>query len=109
MRKHHSRDNAPDKPFFRVSKSKKPSVPRESTHTTPTTSTSGNSSPIPTGIIPSGISPDKCIDLRSQSMQQLAMWHSLYEKSAVDEEELMRKSTKKYRTTYSVTLSISNS
>jgi len=52
MRKHHSHDNAPDKPFLRGSKSKKPSVPRESTHTTPTTSTSGNSSPIPTGISP---------------------------------------------------------
>ena len=76
MRKHHSHDNAPDKPFFRGSKSKKPSVSHESTHTTPTTSTSSNSSPIPIGIIPSGISPGK-----------LAMWHSLYEKGAVDEEE----------------------
>jgi len=87
MRKHHSHDNAPDKPFLRGSKSKKPSVPRESTHTTPTTSTSGNSSPIPTGIIPSDISPGKHTDLCSQSMQQLAMWHFLYEKAVVDEEE----------------------
>jgi len=72
---------APNNPFFRGSKSKKPSVSRESTHSTPTTSTSGNSSSIPTGI-----SPGKHIELCSQSMQQLAMWHSLYEKGAVDEE-----------------------
>jgi len=59
----------------------------KSTHSTPTTSTSGNSSPIPTGIIPSDISPGKHIDLCSQSMQQLALWHFLYEKAVVDEDE----------------------
>ena len=82
LKKHHSHDNAPDKPLFRGSRSKKPSVSCKSTHSTPSTSTSGNSSPLPTGI-----SPGKRIQLRSQSMQQLEMWHSLYEKGAVEEEE----------------------
>ena len=82
LKKHHSRDNAHDKPFFSGSRSKKPSVSCESTHPIPSTSTSGNSSPLPTGIL-----PDKRIQLRSQSMQQLEMWHSLYEKGAVEEEE----------------------
>ena len=93
LKKHHSRDDAPDKSFFRGSRSKKASG---STQSTP--STSGNSSPLPTGIL-----PGKCIQLRSQSMQQLEMWHSLYEVL------LRRKSTRKFRITYSVILSVSNS
>ena len=36
--------------------------------------------------LPTDISPGKHIQLRSQSMQQLEMWHSLYEKGAVKEE-----------------------
>ncbi len=79
LRKHQSRDHPPDKPFFRGSK--KQSTPREcaqSTHSSSSTST---------GALPTGISPGKRIQLRSQSMQQLEMWHSLYEKGAVEEEE----------------------
>ena len=42
---------------------------------------------VSTPVRPTGISPGKRIQLRSQSMQHLETWHSLYEKGAIELEE----------------------
>ena len=84
LRKHNSRDKPPEKPFFRGPK-KKHCASADSVQSS--LSRSGGES---SGLLPTGISPGKRIQLRSQSMQQLEMWHSLYEKGAVEDDEYRR-------------------
>ena len=82
MGKHESLEIPPDKPFFRGRKSfaKSNEKPSKVTPTTPDNSGS------PTVEKP-GCSPVRRSNLRSQYMQQLKEWHSLYEIGAISQHE----------------------
>jgi len=79
MDKHQSLEIPPDKPFFRGKKSFAKSCEK----VTPTTP---DKSGLPTTEKP-GCSPMRRSNLRSQYMQQLKEWHSLYETGAISQHE----------------------
>ena len=72
MKTHSSYDEPPDKPFFRGSSKQSKS---SSQHDLPTSSASG------------AISPGKCINLRSQCMDQIEKWHELFTKGIISEDQ----------------------
>ncbi len=72
MRKHQSRECAPDKPFFRTSTKKKARV---------------DVSDIPGPSTAVGISPGKRIGLRTECMSQLDKLNSLFEKGIITDEQ----------------------
>jgi len=87
LRRHSSRESAPNKPFFRGTKGAKPKSKDADIPTHATSSSAAEPTSVSTPALPTGISPGKRIQLRSQSMQQLETWHSLYEKGAIELEE----------------------
>lgn len=62
MKKHHSLDEAPDKPFWRHNKKV-------------------------IGTSAASVSPGKHINLRGQCVNQLQKWHELLECGAIDQEQ----------------------
>ena len=66
--KHSSRETPPDQPFFRESH-------KNTAHAIPNASSSV------------GISPGKCVSLRSECINQLDKWHSLLEKGIISQEQ----------------------
>jgi len=87
LRRHTSRESAPNEPFFRGTKGAKPKSKDADIPTHATSSSAAEPTSVSTPVLPTGISPGKRIQLRSQSMQQLETWHSLYEKGAIELEE----------------------
>lgn len=84
-KKHSSLDNPPNLPYFKAAKDKKSTtVAAQSTEKSTIVSANNTHS---SQNLPSGISPSKRVNLRTECMKQLEIWYSLLEKGMITKEQ----------------------